>query len=118
MLSRIKFLKGATAIVAHHHERWDGQGYPSGLKGHDIPLGARIFSVVDAYDAITSKWPYRETRPIETARAELRRGSGTQFDPRVVSEILRIPDAELIATRERAELSSETESALDWSALD
>ncbi len=79
-------------IVAAHHERWDGKGYPDGLSGENIPLGARIITVVDAYDAMTSRRVYREPMSIETARAELLRCSGQQFDPRVVEAFLSVLD--------------------------
>ena len=103
MIARIKFLKGAADIVACHHERWDGKGYPNNLSGEEIPLGARIFSVIDTYDAITSKRPYKEALPVQHAREEIRRCAGTQFDPRVVAEFLKLSDEELIATRGQAE---------------
>jgi putative nucleotidyltransferase with HDIG domain len=77
------FRKGSTCI-RHHHERWDGAGYPDGLRGRAIPLGARVIAVADAYDAMTSDRPYRKALPYETAIAELERGAGTQFDPDVV----------------------------------
>jgi response regulator RpfG family c-di-GMP phosphodiesterase len=99
MISKIKFLRGAADIVLHHHERWDGGGYPTGIAGEEIPLGARIFSIIDTYDAMTSKRPYKEALPIATARAEIERCAGTQFDPRIVKEFLRIPDEDLIEAR-------------------
>ena len=77
------FRKGSTCI-RHHHERWDGGGYPDGLAGRNIPLGARVIAVADAYDAMTSDRPYRKALPHETAVAELELGAGTQFDPDVV----------------------------------
>ena len=77
------FRKGSTCI-RHHHERWDGAGYPDGLRGRAIPIGARVIAVADAYDAMTSDRPYRKALPHETAIAELQRGAGTQFDPDVV----------------------------------
>jgi putative nucleotidyltransferase with HDIG domain len=77
------FRKGSSCI-RHHHERWDGEGYPDGLAGRDIPLGARVIAVADAYDAMTSDRPYRKALPHETALAELEHGAGTQFDPDVV----------------------------------
>ena len=80
----IPFLHGAVEIIQNHHERWDGKGYPQGLKGEEIPISARIFAVVDAYDAITSKRCYRSARESDVALEELRRYSGTQFDPAVV----------------------------------
>jgi putative nucleotidyltransferase with HDIG domain len=78
--------------VVAHHERWDGTGYPSQLSGDNIPLGARILSVVDSYDAIISRRAYREPRPIEEAKAELQRCAGSQFDPQVVAAFLAVLD--------------------------
>ena len=78
-------------IVISHHERWDGRGYPRGLVGEEIPLTARILSVVDAYDAMTSRRPYKEPMSIAAAEAELHRCAGTQFDPAVVEAFLRVP---------------------------
>lgn len=94
ILSGIQFLEEAAEIVIAHHERWDGKGYPRGLAGEAIPLGARTFAVADAFDAITSERPYRSARPYGVARAELIAGSGTQFDPRVVQAFLEIPEEE------------------------
>lgn len=86
--------RGPFELIAHivvaHHERWDGQGYPYQLAQQEIPLGARILSVVDAYDAMTSSRPYRKAHPAATARAELRQGAGHQFDPQVVEAFLRV----------------------------
>jgi putative nucleotidyltransferase with HDIG domain len=79
-------------IVAAHHERWDGFGYPNGLAGEGIPLGARIITVVDAYDAMTERRVYREPLPDEAARAELLRCSGQQFDLQVVEAFLAALD--------------------------
>jgi HD-GYP domain-containing protein (c-di-GMP phosphodiesterase class II) len=80
-------------IVVAHHERWDGQGYPYGLAQQEIPLGARILSVVDSYDAMTSTRPYREACSAEQARAELQRYAGSQYDPRVVDAFLQVLQA-------------------------
>ena len=89
MLGGVAFLRGAgLKIVRHHHERWDGQGYPDGMAGEEIPLGARIFSVADALDAITSDRPYRKARTWEFARVEITDESGRQFDPAVVDAFL------------------------------
>jgi HD-GYP domain-containing protein (c-di-GMP phosphodiesterase class II) len=88
MLQGIDFLKDAAEIVYTHHERYDGSGYPRGLKEETIPLGARIFAVVDAYDAITSYRPYRKAQPHRKAVEEIVRNSGTQFDPEVVRAFL------------------------------
>ena len=84
MLKDIPFLQPALEIVLHHHERYDGNGYPQGLKGSDIPLTARIFSIVDSYDAMTSDRPYRKKMSRADALMEIKRCSGTQFDPKVV----------------------------------
>jgi HD-GYP domain-containing protein (c-di-GMP phosphodiesterase class II) len=88
MLRGFDFLRGALPIVLHHHERWNGSGYPIGLRGREIPLGARIFGVADAYDAMTSHRPYRRALSHEVAVAELRRNAATQFDPDVVDAFL------------------------------
>jgi len=110
MVSRIKFLKGAAEIVLYHHERWDGKGYPYGIAGAEVPLGARIFSVIDAFDAITSKRVYKDAIPVDAAKLEIERASGTQFDPRVVAAFLQITDGELDETRAHAERSSQSTS--------
>ncbi|HWQ24805.1 MAG TPA: HD-GYP domain-containing protein [Gaiellaceae bacterium] len=85
LVSSIPFLSGvARQVIAHHHERWDGRGYPAGLKGEEIPLAARIFAVADAFDAITSDRPYRGASSLEVALTELQRHAGSQFDPAMV----------------------------------
>ena len=106
MISRIKFLKGAADIVLYHHERWDGAGYPYGIAAEDIPLGARIFSIADTYDAITSKRVYKEAVPMDLARKEIERCSGEQFDPEVVKVFMTVTDEDLIETRAHAESTS------------
>lgn len=90
MLKHISFLQPALSLVLHHQERFDGTGYPHGLKGYEIPLGARIFSVVDTFDAMTSDRPYRAAMSMAQVRAELIRCRGTQFDPDVVDAFLSI----------------------------
>jgi ribonuclease P protein subunit RPR2 len=95
MLAGVPFLDKALDIVRHHHERWDGGGYPVGLRGEEIPLWARIFSVVDALDAMTAERPYRGARPYADALAEIRRHAGTQFDPAVVDALERLDPAEV-----------------------
>jgi len=86
MLSGVAFLQGTgLAVVRHHHERWNGEGYPDGLQGEEIPLGARIFAVADSLDAITNDRPYRRARTWEFARAEIADEAGGQFDPDVVA---------------------------------
>jgi diguanylate cyclase (GGDEF)-like protein len=88
ILKGIDFLRGAAEIVWAHHERYDGDGYPRGLAGEEIPLGARVFGVVDAFDAMTSRRPYRQAISRERAAIEIARNSGTQFDPQVVDAFL------------------------------
>jgi putative nucleotidyltransferase with HDIG domain len=100
MCARIDFLRGAAQIVLHHHERWDGAGYPDGLAGEQIPLGARIFAVVDAFDAMTTDRPYRLAFPFEYAREEIRGNFGTQFDPQVVEVFLTVPETRWQQIRE------------------
>jgi putative nucleotidyltransferase with HDIG domain len=90
LVLKIGFLAGAAPVVGSHHEKFDGTGYPKGLKGAEIPLGARIFMVVDAYDTITSRRSYKEAKSPETALLEIRRCSGTHFDPAVVEAFERL----------------------------
>ena len=88
ILNGIDFLRDAAEIVWAHHERYDGNGYPRGLAGEEIPLGARVFGVVDAYDAMTSRRPYRQAMSREQACIEIARNAGTQFDSHVVEAFL------------------------------
>jgi HD-GYP domain-containing protein (c-di-GMP phosphodiesterase class II) len=88
MIHEIGFLSGAAEIVMAHHERYDGKGYPRGLKADEIPIGARIFVLADTFDAMTSDRPYRRALSPETAREEIIRCSGTQFDPKCVQAFL------------------------------
>ena len=92
VLQRIPFLKEAAEIVLSHQECFDGSGYPRGLKGEEIPLGARIFAVADTLDAMISDRPYRKALPISAAREEIERFSGRQFDPQVVEVFLAQPE--------------------------
>lgn len=92
VLERIPFLKEAAEIVLSHQECYDGSGYPRGLKGEQIPLGARIFAVADTLDAMISDRPYRKALPISAAREEIQRFSGKQFDPRVVEVFMAQPE--------------------------
>ncbi len=88
IISPISFLKGAEIIVRHHHERYDGGGYPDGLKAEKIPLEARIMAVADSYDAMTSSRPYREALGHDVAVSELENNAGSQFDPKCVEVFL------------------------------
>jgi putative nucleotidyltransferase with HDIG domain len=92
VLERIPFLKEAAEIVLAHQEFYDGSGYPRGLNGEEIPLGARIFAVADTLDAMISDRPYRKALPISAAREEIRKYSGVQFDPKVVETFLAQPE--------------------------
>ena len=94
MLASFAQFVSALPLVRSHHERWDGQGYPDGLAGESIPLAARIFALADTHDAMSSDRPYRAALPFEMIREEIRRGSGTQFDPALVNVFLSIPQAE------------------------
>ena len=101
MLQHIRFLEPALDIVMSHQERYDGSGYPRGLVGDAIPLGARIFAVVDTFDAMTSDRPYRKALTIDDARNEIGEWSGRQFDPRVADAFLSLPAAAWSEVRER-----------------
>jgi response regulator RpfG family c-di-GMP phosphodiesterase len=94
ILRGIEFLEGAARVVGQHHEKWDGTGYPQGLRAEEIDLNARIFAVADAFDAITSNRVYRAGRSYEVAVAELEEFAGRQFDPQVVAAFRRIPAEE------------------------
>jgi len=97
MLKDKKEFKNILPAVRHHHERWDGKGYPDGLKGNDIPLEARIISVVDSFDAIVSDRPYRKGVAPDKAIDELKRCAGTQFDPQIVSTFSQLVSDEYLA---------------------
>jgi putative nucleotidyltransferase with HDIG domain len=107
MLRQVKFLEGPAEIILAHHERWDGKGYPHGLAEDEIPLGARIFPVVDTFDAMTSDRPYRKALSTQDALNEILKFSGSQFDPRVVEAFLDIYQTWV---RKWAELHEESES--------
>ncbi|HKP73059.1 MAG TPA: HD domain-containing phosphohydrolase [Pyrinomonadaceae bacterium] len=100
ILRGIGFLEGAARVVGQHHERWDGSGYPRGLRAEEIDLNARIFAVADAFDAMVSNRVYRAGKPYEAAAQELVKHAGKQFDPTVVAAFLRIPPAEWEELRE------------------
>jgi response regulator RpfG family c-di-GMP phosphodiesterase len=102
LVEQIPFLRPAVPIVYHHHERWDGTGYPQGLKGEAIPLGARVFAVADAFDAMTFDRPYSRAIEFEAARAEIQRSAGTHFDPAVVKSFMGVPLGTLEEIRRRS----------------
>jgi response regulator RpfG family c-di-GMP phosphodiesterase len=91
IISEMPLLHSALPVVTQHHERWDGTGYPAGLSGEQIDIKARIFSVADAIDAITSDRPYDAARTIEEVSKELTKGAGKQFDPEVIEAFRRVP---------------------------
>jgi len=101
MLAEVSFLQPAALdIIYSHHERWDGKGYPRGIAGGEIPLAARIFAVVDTYDAITSDRPYRRARTYQVAVNELHRVAGQQLDPNIVEAFAKLSEVELRRLRE------------------
>jgi len=93
ILRKIPFLTEAAEIVYAHQEKWDGSGYPRGLKGDEIPLGARIFSLADTMDAIMSDRPYRAAQPFSAARDEIVKWAGRQFDPNIVKTFVEMPES-------------------------
>ena len=95
VLRQIPGMKAASLIILHHHESFDGRGYPAGLKGEEIPIGSRIVAVIDAFDAMVSNRPYRNGLPPEEAQRRLIDCSGTQFDPDVVKHFLPLARAEM-----------------------
>jgi ribonuclease P protein subunit RPR2 len=101
ILREIDFLGEAKLVVRHHHERWDGSGYPDGLDGDRIPLAARVFAVADVLDALTTVRPYRSPSPLSEARDMIQDAAGSQFDPEVVDAFLSIPPAELERIKEQ-----------------
>ena len=92
LLGPYRQFRHESTIVRYHHERWDGRGYPDGVKGNDIPIGSRIIGVADAFDAMTSDRPYRKALPDEFAVDEIRKGALTQFDPQVVASFLHVAE--------------------------
>lgn len=92
IIAPITFLTGAVELIRHHHERFDGSGYPDGLRAEEIPLAARVFAVADSFDAMTSDRPYRGAMRVDRALAEIDGGAGTQFDPEIVRVFVRMID--------------------------
>jgi HD-GYP domain-containing protein (c-di-GMP phosphodiesterase class II) len=112
MLAPIELLRDVRPLIRHEHERFDGNGYPDGLAGDDIPLGSRVLHACAAYDAMRSDRPYRPALSEEKARSELRGGSGTQFDPAVVDALITVLD-EGVPPAESAAASPESQSVTD-----
>jgi putative nucleotidyltransferase with HDIG domain len=106
ILQSLRFLAGEARVVRHHHERFDGTGYPNRLKGEDIPLAARVVTVADVFDAMRSNRPYRTALTAVEAREEISRGCGSHFDPAVVGAFLRIPLDRLEDIQQHHEISS------------
>jgi ribonuclease P protein subunit RPR2 len=100
ILRDVDFLGEGKLVVRHHHERWNGTGYPDGLAGEEIPLAARVFAVADALDALTTDRPYRPASPFTAARDEIRKGRGTQFDPAVVDAYDTVGDESFARLRD------------------
>lgn len=100
LVQEFQFLEAASEIVLHHHEHYDGRGYPFGLSGQEIPLSARLFALADTLDAITSDRPYRKGRPFWEARREIEQGRGTQFDPAIVDIFLTLPQEQWLEVRQ------------------
>ncbi len=113
MLAHIPYLQGAAMVVHQHQERWDGKGYPQGLFGESIVVGARLFALADTMDAITSDRPYRKAQPLSVATAEIRRLAGTQFDPHLAEIFLAIPQEEWLSIRAEVE-ALEAEDKKKW----
>ena len=90
ILGQVRSVADATPAILHHHEHFDGSGYPDGLAGDAIPVASRILLVTDAFDAMTTDRPYRRAMPVEAAVEELKRNAGTQFDPEVVEAFMRM----------------------------
>lgn len=112
-----KELQEIADAIRHHHERWDGNGYPDGLSRESIPLLSRVIAVVDSYDAMTSNRPYRQAMPQEEAIAELRRCAGSQFDPFIVSEFLQILKKQPAAPAEEVQPVQQTSIDLEKSQI-
>jgi response regulator RpfG family c-di-GMP phosphodiesterase len=113
IIDGIDFLSGAAPVVGQHHEKYDGSGYPSGLRGQMIHINARIFAVADAFDAITSNRPYRKAASYADARREIVANSAIHFDPVVVKAFLTVPESEWREIRDRAKSEDYSEHIID-----
>jgi putative two-component system response regulator len=109
VLRLVPGLERASLYALHHHEKWNGSGYPSGLAGEDIPIGSRIVSVIDAFDAMVASRPYKAGLPLEEALHRLRRDCGTHFDRAVVENFIPIASAEMPSVFAATGVSRETE---------
>lgn len=96
ILSPLKFLSEEKKIIKHHHERYDGKGYPDGIKGDEIPIGARILAVVDSFDAMRTNRPYRAQLQMEVVISRLKNNAGTQFDPKIVKVFLELLGKDIV----------------------
>lgn len=113
IVDQIQFLKSLTPVILHHHERWDGKGYPAGLSGEKIPMLARVLAVADSFDAMTTEKKYRKKMTIQQARIELEAAAGTQFDPRVVAALLEVLERQAIAGKTGLLVDLHRESSTD-----
>lgn len=112
MCMRVRSLQqAAEEVVLCHHERWDGKGYPRGLRGEQIPLGARLFAIADTLDAMTSDRPYRKALSFDEARAEIERHAGTQFDPQVVEVFLSLPSRVWTTIQQNMQTTADADTA-------
>lgn len=112
ILRDIPFLEGAAKIVVQHHERWDGRGYPNRLRGEEIDIGARVFAVADAFDAMISDRLYRSGRSYREALEEIQKHSGSQFDPEVVAAFVQVPEADWEILRKRSLTEKKEDNSL------
>lgn len=96
MLERVEGLQDSLPMIKHHHERFDGKGYPDGMTGHDIPLGARIIAVAETFDMLISELPWRDAMTLKDALNEMKRCSGSQFDPMVVEAFLSVIESQKV----------------------
>ena len=103
ILNRIPFLKPSAPVVQHHHERYDGKGYPHGVAGEQIPLGARLFAIADTLDAMTSDRAYRKAVGLSEVRAEVTCQRGSQFDPQITDLFLKVPEGVWLQIRDSVE---------------